>query len=152
MTTKANYTSDEWKVVADAPMFAGLSVAKVDMSVVSFAKEFTALIRFLTEAGGKYPSNELIRAIVADASAKKDQGEPQGPRTVDEAMALIQRAAHIVEAKAPAKEAGEYKGFLVRAAEVVAKASGEGFFGTGEAVSDKEKKHLERLRKALHVQ
>ena len=153
MTTRADYTDNEWKLLMDAPTLVGMGVSMADFGVVSFAKEFAALIRAVIGAKEKYPSNQLIQSLVAEFE-KKDQSPPadgEGKKSQDDMLADLGKVAALVDNKAAGDEARGFKTFLVDLSEQVANASGEGFLGFGEKVSDKERDYLQKLRSTLSV-
>ena len=154
MTTRADYTDNEWKLLMDAPTLVGMGVSMADFGVVSFAKEFAALIRAVIGAKEKYPSNQLIQSLVAEFE-KKDQSAPadsgEGKKSQEDMLADLGKVAALVDTKAAGDEARGFKTFLVDLSEQVANASGEGFLGFGEKVSDKERDYLQKLRTTLSV-
>ncbi|MDC3962947.1 hypothetical protein KEG38_54560 [Polyangium jinanense] len=128
-------------------MAAAVSTA-LDFGLISAAKEFSAAVKTLNDAAEKAPHNQLIQAIV---NANKDEQQASSSSegfSVDLVIERVRQARSIVEAKAPA-EAAEYKQMVLEVADRVANASGEGFFGTGKKVSDKEAEYLGKLRDAL---
>ena len=152
MTTRADYTNDEWKLIMNAPTVAGLGVSMADFGVVSFAKEFAALVRAVNGAKAKYPHNQLIQSLIAEFESKSDAAaEPPeaGKKSADDLLGDIRKVAAVVDSKAAADEALGFKTFLLDLSETVANASGEGFLGFGEKVSDKEREYLQKLRATL---
>jgi hypothetical protein len=151
MTTQANYAA-AWKKLANAPVLAGMGVSKADFGMISFLREFKALIEGTLELKTKYASNELVQAVIStyekkDAAPPEESGE--GGVSAEQILAELRQIAGIVDAKASADEARGFKAFLYEIADRVANASGEGFFGTGEKVSDKERAYLGQLKTAL---
>ena len=154
MTTRADYTDDEWKLLMSSPTLVGMGVSLADFGLVSFAKEFTALIRAVIGAKEKYPNNQLVQALVAEFEKKDTGAEPPAPdekKSQDDMLGDIRKVAALVDSKAGADEARGFKVFLVDLSETVANASGEGFLGFGEKVSDKERDYLQKLRSTLAV-
>jgi hypothetical protein len=152
MATKESFSSDEWNLLMNAPVLAGMGVSMIDFGVVSFAKEFAAMIRAVTEAKAKYPTNALVQALAAEFESNGDAPAPaEGKKTPDEILSELEKVAAVVNAKAPQAEAREFKTFLYGISETVANASGEGFLGFGEKVSDKEREYLARVKAVLAV-
>jgi len=153
MSTRANYTDEEWNLLMGSPVMAGMGVSMSDFGVVSFAKEFTALVRAVMAAKEKYPQNELIQALVAEFEKKGNDDPPasEGKKTPDQLLGDLQRVANLVDAKAGADEARGFRTFLFELGESVANASGQGFLGFGEKVSAKERDYLQKLRTTLAV-
>jgi hypothetical protein len=152
MTTKHDYSPEEWRLLASAPTMVSAGVSASDFGIVSFAKEVAALIRAVREAKARYADNELVLAVIEEFERAEAEGaEAQQPQSLDENLATVARIAQLVGQKAPPEEARSYKTFLYELAEIVAAASGEGLFGFGEKVSEAERTHLGRLKGALAI-
>ena len=150
MTTLHDYTAEEWRLLAGGPTTVSAGVSASDFGVVSFAKEVSALIRAVREARVRYAGSPLVLAVIdAFERAEADGVEAQQPQSLDENLAAVARIADVVGRKAAPEEARHYKTFLYELAEIVAAASGEGWFGSGAKPSDAERTHLGRLQAAL---
>jgi hypothetical protein len=149
MTTKADYEAGDWEKIARAPILAGLGITKADFGVVSAAKEFTAIIRGMGEAKAKYSANTLIQDVLAEPSDSGAGGSKGETPSLEAVLGSIKEAASVVERRAPAEEALEFKRFLLDIAQGAANASGQGFLGTGERISAKEADYLKRLQDHL---
>ena len=66
MATKADFSHDEWMKVIEAPMLAGVAISMLDMGVISFAKEFSAMLKAVIAAKNDYAGNPLVQAVIAD--------------------------------------------------------------------------------------
>jgi hypothetical protein len=144
MTTKSQFNAEEWERVAQAPALAALMVMLADRG--GAIRESIALGKAYAEArrdGG----GELLEALVSSA--------PQlDPTSVREPHGLPQRigeSVRIVEEKATPEEAEEYRHFILRVAEVVARAHKEGgVLGIGgKEVSPDEQGVLDQLASTL---
>lgn len=154
MASKESFTQEEWTKVAEAPMLAGLGVSMLDFGLVSFTKEFSAMIKAVAAARAEYPNNQLVQSLVAELESKEqnppaEQGEK---KTTDQILADLGTVAAIVDTRASsADEAREFKSFVFGVGEKVANASGSGFLGFGAKVSDAERDYLARLRAQLGI-
>lgn len=138
-----------------APLAAAIAVSSLEFGLVSSYKEFTAVAAATSKARSLYQDNELVESLLGEL-LEKQQGSATGAPpsdderpSVDRALALIQNAARVADAKAPAEEARGYKSFVYALAEVAANASGDGLFGRGEKLSAKERAYLDRLKGTL---
>jgi hypothetical protein len=126
---QADFTAEEWAVLQQAMMAAGVLVSLAEGGVDP--DEILALVKKLREAGIAHP-RRLVRELAA-ASAFST-GLRAGTRYADyEAPALeaIRAATAIIAATAPAELPG-FRAFLAEIAAVVADANKEGgFFGVG---------------------
>ena len=161
MTNKSNFTPDEWSVLLQSMIAAGIAVSAAEPSGLwgllkeSFA-EGTALAKAKTDPG----TNALIKAMVddfntADGSAARDalKNKVKGNKPAeikDKCIETLRTAAAIVDAKAPG-DAAAYKGWLQQISQHVAEAANEGggLFGGGVPVSEAEKATLSEIAKAL---
>jgi hypothetical protein len=157
MSTKSDYSNEEWKAIASAPVAAGLLITLSDTSgPVGIAKEAMAVGRAITDAAqGQTP--EIVKAI---ATGMKDSGRPETPEIpkmsnrAQSKQALtntIKSAVDAVERHSPG-EVQAYKIWLTNIAQKVAEASKEGgFLGMGGTlVSQEEEDALAELKAVLH--
>jgi hypothetical protein len=167
MTTRKDYTTDEWLRIKEAAFSAGLTTSLVDLSLLGYGREVKSLAESLGEARTAFAPNELIQSIL-DSLAEDEKAIEAGqhvPETHDNEpytedtteivareLKKIRQATNIVDQKAPAQEAAEYRRFLYRLAEKVALASGEGFLGVSKhKISGKEADFLQSLKEALEL-
>jgi uncharacterized protein (UPF0264 family) len=153
------YTPEDIKLIAQAPMMTGLSVAMIDMGIVSTAIEAAAMSKQIAGAAEKYPHNSIIQVAFSAEALKGQQAKLDKPdvspesgqadQMIDQAIADITTALQVVEGKATATEIAEYKQFIYDCGVAVAKAAGNGLLGFGTKVSDKEAAALSRLKLAL---
>ncbi|MBW4462098.1 MAG: hypothetical protein KME47_17925 [Nodosilinea sp. WJT8-NPBG4] len=156
----SNYTTAELQTLVKAPMMTGLSVAMVDMGIVSTAIEATAMSKQIAGAAQKYPANSIIQAAFSEETMKSGQVKLDKPdikpedvksgAMIDSALADISAALTLVDGKASAEEVAEYKQFVYDCGAAVAAAAGEGLFGTGSnKVSTAEAAALAKFKVAL---
>ena len=159
MTTKSDFTEEEWARVVRAPFVAGLAISLADPGgPIEAAKESMAVVKSATNP----PSREQLLAEVAlEIQAltqqhhnplkgfKPTKESPPGEQVLDELRAVEQ----LVAAKATPEEATAYGAWLVHSAKAAAEAATEGgFMGFGaELVSDREAAMLDRVREAVTV-
>lgn len=154
MTTKSDFTQDEWARIVRAPLVAGLAVSLADPGgPIEAAKESMATLKSATNP----PSHEQLLAEVAlEIQAMTQQrhnplkgykptadGNP-GEQVLDELRAV----QVMVAAKATPDEAAAFGRWLVAAAQAAADAAKEGgFLGFGaEQVSEREQTMLDQVR------
>jgi hypothetical protein len=154
MTTKSDFTEEEWARVVRAPLVAGLAISLADPGgPIEAAKESMAMMKSATNP----PSREQLLAEVAleiQALAqqrvnplsgfKPTKQQHPGEQVLDELRAVQE----LVNAKAMPEEAAAYADWLVYSAKVAAEAAKDGgFMGFGaKQVSDREQAMLERVR------
>ncbi|HET9302363.1 MAG TPA: hypothetical protein VFO20_06275 [Propionibacteriaceae bacterium] len=157
MTTKSDFTEEEWTRVRRAPFVAGMAISLADPGgPIELAKETTASLKTATNP----PSREQLLAEVAlDIQSMTQQRQnpltdfkptdasQAGQQILDELRAV----AEIVSSKATAEEAAAFKQWLLATSQAAADAAKEGgFLGFGATqVSEGEKSMLDKVRTAI---
>jgi len=143
MTTKSDFRPEEWKVIQEGPVTAGMLVIASE-SGGTFRETF-ALARAFNDARRNHGESELLDELVASKPQfdRHRYGSPQ--ELHDEGLKAIGEASALVRAKADAAEAAAYDAFVVTAASAVANAHKE----HGQATSDKEQAALDEVRAQL---
>ena len=162
MTTKQNFTPEEWLKILESMMLAGMAVSAADPNGLwGTIKEAFASRSAIGGSKPESSSNELVKAVITELQT----GE--GRSLVQEALRkrvagaipadIVQRSldnlrevAAILDAKAPS-DAAAFKAWLNGISQQVADAAMEGgFLGFGGVrVSDAEKATLADIAKAL---
>jgi hypothetical protein len=157
MTTKADFSEEEWVRVVRAPFVAGMAITLADPGgPIEAAKESMASIKAATNP----PSREqLLSEIALDIQAQVQQhhnpvkgyrptgSTPPGEQILQE---LSDVQAFVNEHATP-EEAVAYGNWLVSTAEAAANAAKEGgFMGfRAELVSQREQDMIEKVRAAV---
>jgi hypothetical protein len=144
MTTKAEFNAEEWERVAQAPALAGLMVVLAERG--GAIRESIALGKAYAEArrdGG----SELLEQVAATAPQLDPTSLGRADQLREQLPERIREAVRLVEEKATPEEAGGYRQFLLRVADVVAHAHKEGgVLGIGgKEVSESERAVLDEL-------
>lgn len=156
MSTKADYTKEEWDLLIKAPLMAAMAVVAASPSgPIGVFKELFAAGKGLVE--GERASNPLIAAVVSDVKAGARPPLPaERPtdiqRVKDQALQACRDVAALLARKAP-RDGDGYKRWLVETAQRAAEAAKEGgFLGIGGTrISDAEKGALADVAGALGV-
>jgi hypothetical protein len=157
VTTKSDFTEEEWTRVVRAPFVAGLAISLADPGgPIEAAKESMATMKSAMNP----PSREQLLAEVAlEISAltqqhhnplsgfKPNKQEHPGEQVIEE----LRTVQGLVAAKATPEEASAYSGWLVHSAQAAADAAKDGgFMGFGaQQVSDREQAMIDRVREAV---
>ena len=157
MTTKSDFTEEEWARIRRAPLVAGMAISLADPGgPIELAKETTASLKSATNP----PSREqLLTDIALDIQSMAQ--ERQNPLTDfkptsgsdprQEILEELRSVSEIVNSKAATDETAAFKEWLLTSAQAAADAAKEGgFLGFGaEQVSQGEKDMLEQVRIAI---
>ena len=138
MTTKTEFTQEEWEALQKGVTGAGFLMAVSDRSFFDSFKEAGALARHLADAR-KSGSSELIREL--GETRGTGFGLTSSPAEIEgETLEALRKAMQVLETKAP-EEADAYRSFVLEVAESVGTAA-----AGGEAA---ESDTLEKIRSAL---
>jgi hypothetical protein len=158
MTTKADFTEDEWATLVRSPIVAGMAITLADPGgPIEVVKETSAVVKFVTGSASE-GRDDLVGEIARDVRALAEQRtnpvgdfKPRGALAGKQVLEEISRANEIVSAKATPEEAGAFREWIMECAQRAADAAKEGgFMGFhAERVSQGEKDMLEQLRSAL---
>jgi hypothetical protein len=160
MTTKADYTAEEWELLRKAPLIMAAAVIVSDLSgSVGVAREFLSMAQAVEETAQRHDANELVAALVADLQSPQGEHTEETEDITDiaearaKALAESREIAELLARKAPADEAEGFKRWMLSIAERVSKAAREGgVLGIGsKLVSEKETTMIDELAEALGV-
>lgn len=158
MTTKSDYTEQEWAGLLQAPIMAGMYIIAADMSVTAVPKEMKGMLKAIQAQEAPHEAQELVAAVVADIVAKSQEhqklDEPELDKHQDpkkQIMDILSADLAGLDDKATAEEKAGFCTWLMTVAQATAEAGREGgFLGIGAVrVSDKEKAALMELNTAL---
>jgi hypothetical protein len=165
MADKTNFTKEEWALLLESPMMAGMAITAADPSGLwgllkeSFAGG-TALAKVMTDSG----ANPLVKALAADFStsearstardglkAKYAKSQPADVKT--KSIEGLSQVSAVLAAKAP-DDAAAFKNWLRQISQGTAEAASEGggLLGIGGVqVSEAEKATLADISRALGI-
>jgi ABC-type sulfate transport system substrate-binding protein len=156
MTTKQDFTEEEWARVKRAPFVAGMAISIADPGgPIEAFKETAATLKVVTEAAENGGHGELVDTAAGEVTAEaKERHSPlKGfhPKSSLEIVDELDAVNKIVTEKATPEEAQAFREWLLQAAKASAEAAKEGgFFGfKAELVSEGEQKMLDRLSEVL---
>jgi hypothetical protein len=157
MTTKADFTDEEWARLERAPIVAGMAISLADPGgPIEAVKESMAAIRSVTEAAqsGDGLVAEVAKGFAAKAKARQSpMGDfrPKGALAGQEILDELRAVNELVTQKATPDEASAFRAWLLATAKRSADAAKEGgFMGFGATrVSEGEQRMLDKLREAL---
>ncbi len=161
MTTKADFTDEEWDRLGRGPLVAGMAISIADPGgPIETLKETSAALRTIVDAAQTGGHGDLVRALAADVAAKAQnrqnplagfsaKGAGAREAILDELRAVY---ALLVEKTTP-DEVEEYREWLKTASQQAALAAKEGgFLGIGaQLVSEREQQMLDTLAEIFHA-
>jgi hypothetical protein len=159
MTTKADFTNEEWARLERAPIVAGMAISLADPGgPIEAFKETSASLKTVLETARTNGQSELVASVASAAAEKAQQRQsplgdfkPRGAQAREQILEELSAVNELVTQKATPEEAGEFREWLLTAARRAAEAAKEGgFLGfKAERVSQGEQRMLEQLRDVL---
>jgi hypothetical protein len=159
MTTKADFTDEEWARLERAPIVAGMAISLADPGgPIEALKETAASVKTILETAKTGGDGELVDAVAKDVAAMAQQRQnpvgdfkPKGAMAGEEILEELRAVNGILTEKATPQEADAFRKWLLGAAQRTADAAKEGgFMGfNAERVSEGEQRMLDRLGEVL---
>ena len=156
MTTKSDFTEEEWNRVRRAPLVAGLAVSLADPGgPIEAAKESMATLK---NASNPLSREQLLSEVALDIQQMAQQREnpikgfkPEGPNPGEGVLDELRGVVAIVAAKASPEELAAFGTWLVAAAQAAADAAKDGGFMGFHAVrvSDREQAMIDSVKAAV---
>jgi hypothetical protein len=143
MTTKADFTAEEWDLVLEGPPSAGMMVIMAQRG--GTIRETFSMGKSYAEARQHHGESELLDEIVA-AKPEVDHTRYHSPEEMREhVLAHLREVAALLKQKATAEEAAGYRSFVVSLVERVARTHSEG----EDPVSEAERSAIAEIEAAL---
>jgi hypothetical protein len=145
MTTKSDFSTEEWQLILEAPPSAGMIVVTAQRGG-SF-RETIAIAKAYVEARQQHGESELLDEIVA-AKPERDHTHYHSPDELKQhGLQHLRDSVALLERKATPAEVDEYRRFIVTLAHKVAAAHRE----HGEEVSESEQAAINDITGALNA-
>ncbi|MGF1642736.1 MAG: hypothetical protein ACFCUJ_03775 [Thiotrichales bacterium] len=161
MSSKSDYSAEEWQLLVDVPMLVGAAVMVIGKSGLGTMKESFALAQQTLGAIKSYPNNSLIQSVL---QSRLQEGQKSSIESFshpmlklppeafkDAVVAKCREASELLAAKSTPAEADEFNGWLDEIADKVAHAASEGGvlgFG-GTQFSEPERLAINEIQAAL---
>jgi hypothetical protein len=145
MTSKSDFTAEEWKLVLEGPPSAGMIVVTAQRG--GSWRETIAMAKSYVEARQQHGKSELLDDIVA-AKPERDHTHYHSLEELKtHGLQLLRDAVALLATKASMEEVGEYRQFILTLSEHVAAAHRE----HGVEVSVAEQAAINDITGALGV-
>jgi hypothetical protein len=143
MTNKESFTAEEWQLILEGPVSAGMIVLTAQKGG-SFRESY-AMAKAFAEARQQHGHSELLDAIVS-AKPQHDHTRYHSPDELKQAgLGHLRDAVALLGQKASAQEVDDYRTFVLALADKVANAHKE----HGAQVSDAEQQAIDDITAAL---
>jgi hypothetical protein len=144
MTSKSQFTAEEWRLILEAPPSAGMIVVTAQRGG-SF-RETIAMAKAYAEARKQHGKSELLDDIVAAKPERDHTHYHSFEELKQHGLQYLRDSVALLESKATPEEVDEYRRFIVTLAQEVAAAHRE----HGQQVSDAEQTAIDDITKALN--
>jgi hypothetical protein len=161
MTSRADFTDEEWARLGRAPLLAGLAISLSDPGgPIETVKESSAALKTVLEAARERSFGVFVRSVAEDVAAKPQRREnplagfaPDRRRTLDAILDELRSAYALLNERAAPEDVDDFREWIRIASQRAALAAKEGgFLGIGgERVSEREQQMLERLGEIFGV-
>jgi hypothetical protein len=155
MTTRADFTDEEWQRLGRSPLVAGMAISFADPGgPIEAVKETNAALRTVLQAAESGEHGDFVQTVAKDvAEQARNRHNPMAdfkPRGSDARQEIedeMRAVNALLVAKATPEEADQFREWLKQAAQASALAAKEGcFLGfRAERVSENEQQMLDKL-------
>ena len=159
MTTKADFTDEEWARLVRAPVVAGMAISLADPGgPIEAIKETTATMKSAMEPPQAEGQAELVDEVAKSFAEQVRQRQrplgdfkPRGALAGEQILDELRAVNELVTEKASPDEAAAFRDWLLTAARRSSEAAKEGgFMGfNAERVSKGEREMLDKLGEVL---
>ena len=146
MTTKSDFTPQEWELVLEGPPSAGMIVITAQRG--GTLRETVSMAKAYAEARRQHGQSELLDEIVAAKPEIDHTRYGSLDELKEHCLVHLRDAVALLDGKATAQELDEYKRFIVNLADKVAHAHRE-HGQDRDAVGDAEKAAIAEIAQAL---
>jgi hypothetical protein len=143
MTSKEDFTQEEWELVLQGPAAAGLLVSTAERG--GTFREAFSIARTYAEARKRHGGSELLDQIVSTKPAIDRTRHSSPEKLRQHSLGRLRDAVALLEAKASPEEVEDYRGFVISVAEHTAAAKKEG----DEPASDAEQAAIAEVAGAV---
>jgi hypothetical protein len=145
MTSKTDFTAEEWLLILEAPPSAGLIVVTAQRGG-SF-RETIAMAKAYAEARQQHGKSELLDDIVAAKPERDHTHYHSFDELKEQGLRHIRDSVGLLKSKATPEEVEEYRRFIITLSQKVASAHRE----HGQDVSESEQAAIRDITDALNA-
>jgi hypothetical protein len=145
MTTKSDFSAEEWQLILEAPPSAGMIVVTAQHGGVF--RETIAMAKAYAEARQQHGESELLDEIVSAKPERDHTHYHSQDELKQHAVQHVRDSVAVLERKATPVEVEEYRQFIVNLTHKVAAAHRE----HGQDVSEPEQAAIDDIVAALNT-
>jgi hypothetical protein len=145
MTAKSDFSTEEWRLILEAPPSAGMIVVTAQRG--GTFRETIAIARAYVEARQQHGESELLDEIVAAKPERDHTRYHSAEELRQHGLQYLRDAVAVLERKATPAEVEEYRQFIINLTHKVAAAHRE----HGQEVSESEQAAIDDITAALNT-
>ena len=143
MTTKADFSEQEWDLIREAPVDAGMVVVTADRG--GMTRETFAMAKAYAEARAQHGNSQLLDELVTARPERDHTRHHSFDELKAHAVQRVRDAVALLEGKASPDEVEDYRRFIGSLMDRVARHHEE----HGTAISEKEQAAIGEITAAL---
>jgi hypothetical protein len=144
MTSKSDFTDEQWKLILEAPPTAGMIVVTAQHG--GMFRETIAMAKAYAEARQQHGESELLDEIVAAKPQRDHTHFHSAEEFKQHGLQELRDAVALLQSKASSQEVDEYRRFIVTLCQKVASAHRE----HGQDTSESEQAAINDITEALN--
>jgi hypothetical protein len=145
MTSKTDFTSEEWLLILEGPPSAGMIVVTAQRG--GSLREMIAMAKAYAEARQQHGKSELLDDIVAAKPEHDHTHYHSFEELKEQGLRHLRDSVGILKGKAAPEEVEEYRRFIITLSQRVAAAHRE----HGQEVSESEQTAISDITEALNA-
>jgi hypothetical protein len=145
MTSKTDFTSEEWLLILEGPPSAGMIVVTAQRG--GSLREMIAMAKAYAEARQQHGKSELLDDIVAAKPERDHSHYHSFEELKEQGLRHLRDSVEILKGKATPEEVEEYRRFIITLSQRVAAAHRE----HGQEVSESEQTAINDITEALNA-
>jgi hypothetical protein len=145
MTTKTDFTDEEWKLILEAPPSAGMIVVTAQRG--GMFRETIAMAKAYAQARQQHGQSELLDEIVSTKPGHDHTRYHSTDELKEHGLQHVRDSVEVLQRKATPAEVDDYRQFIVNLTHKVAAAHRE----DGKDVSDAEQAAIDEIVAALNA-
>ena len=145
MTTKSDFSAEEWQLILEAPPSAGMIVVTAQRG--GMFRETIAMAKAYAHARQQHGQSELLDEIVS-AKPERDHTRYHSPEELKQhGLQHVRDSVEVLARKATPAEVEEYRRFIITLTQQVAAAHRE----HGQDVSESEQAAIDDIAAAMNT-
>ena len=145
MTTKSDFSAEEWQLILEAPPSAGMIVVTAQRG--GTFRETIAIAKAYVEARQQHGESELLDEIVSAKPERDHTRYHSADELKQHGLQHLRDSVEVLERKATPLEVADYREFIVNLTHKVAAAHRE----HGQEVSESEQAAIDDIVAALNT-